>query len=338
MIDLRSDTVANPTAQMLKYMMSCEVGDDVFSEDPTINKLEIKIAGMFGKEAGLFCTSGTMANQVAIKVHSNPGDEIICHRLSHVYNYEGGGIAFNSGASVRLIEGNRGNISAENIIENINEDEIYKPITSLVCFEDTCNKAGGAVLDFDRIRAAKLVCAANGLKTHLDGARLFNRLVASPINYKEYGNQFDSISLCLSKGLGAPVGSVLIGTNEFISHSRRVRKVFGGGMRQGGIIAGAGLYALENHIQRLSEDHSRAKIIADQLEDHSKVKEVLPVDTNIIVFNLVDDQDPHNFIDHLRQKGILAFAIGGQSIRFVFHLDISEADVETVIKALKSID
>lgn len=337
MIDLRSDTVTKPTREMMDFMMSCEVGDDVFSEDPTINSLELKAAEMFGMEAGLYCSSGTMTNQIAIRVHTNPGDEVICHRLSHVYNYEGGGIAFNSGASVRLIEGNRGEISAQDILVNINEYEDYKPITNLVCFEDTCNKAGGAILDFNTIEFATKVCKEFKLNTHLDGARLFNRLVASPVEYLVYGEQFDSISLCFSKGLGAPVGSVLIGSKEFIRKARRVRKVFGGGMRQGGVIAGAALYALENNIERLADDHSKAKAIETILKDHPKVEEVLPVDTNIIVFNLNDAHDPKLFVNQLEENGILSFAIGGQAIRFVFHLDISEKDVQTVSGILSEI-
>ena len=337
MIDLRSDTVTKPTPEMKQFMMNCELGDDVFSEDPSINELEAKAAKMFGKDAGLFCASGTMTNQIAINVHSRPGDEIICHRLSHVYNYEGGGIAFNSGASVRLIEGNRGNISTQDVIGNINEDDVHKPITSLVCLEDTCNKAGGAVLDFDMIKATRKTCLENNLKTHLDGARLFNRLVASPQDYLEYGNQFDSISLCMSKGLGAPVGSVLIGSTEFINKARRVRKVFGGGMRQGGIIASAGLYALENHINRLAEDHGKAKVIEERLIRHPKVESVLPVETNIVVFKLKEEHNPHEFVADLESNGIRSFVIGEQSIRFVFHLDVSEAEVESVAQILDRI-
>lgn len=337
MIDLRSDTVTKPTAAMKEFMFKAEVGDDVFSEDPTINALEQKTADLFGKEAGLYCSSGSMTNQIAIKVHTQPGDEVICHRYAHIYNYEGGGIAFNSGSSVRMIEGNRGNITPDDVISNINPDDVHHPVTKMVSIEDTCNKAGGAILDYATIKATSKACKDNGLTFHLDGARLFNRLVASPIDYREYGSHFDSMSLCLSKGLGAPVGSVLIGTAEFIRKARRVRKVFGGGMRQAGIVAAGGLYALEHHIERLSEDHQKAKEIGQILGDHPKVASIYPVDTNIVIFNLKDGNDPNSFVARLAEKDILAFAIGKQSIRFVLHLDVNKEDVETVKMAIQEI-
>ena len=337
MIDLRSDTVTKPTAAMKKFMMNAELGDDVFSEDPTINALELKAASMFGKEAGLYCSSGTMTNQIAIKVHTQPGDEVICHRLSHIYNYEGGGIAFNSGASVRLIEGNRGNIFPEDVTTNINAYDVHHPISSLLAVEDTCNKAGGAILDFENICTLRKLTKEKEMAFHLDGARLFNRLVAAPIDYQEYGKQFDSMSLCLSKGLGAPVGSVLIGTSKFIEKARRVRKVFGGGMRQAGVIAAGGLFALENHIERLAEDHNKAKKIAYVLEEHSLVESVNPVDTNIIFFHLKEGSQPQEFIAKLEQKGVQSFSLGGQSIRFVVHLDITNEDVSQLISVLKEL-
>lgn len=337
MIDLRSDTVTKPTKAMMEFMMNAEVGDDVFSEDPSINALEEKTAAMFGMEAGIYCSSGTMTNQIAIRVHTQPGDEVICHRLSHIYNYEGGGVASNSGASVRLIEGNRGNITSEDVLSNIHPDDVHKPITSLVSLEDTCNKAGGAVLDLDMIKATSKVCRENDLAIHLDGARLFNRLVAKGNDSKEYGKNFDSISLCLSKGLGAPVGSVLIGTKDFIHKARRVRKVFGGGMRQAGIIAAAGTYALENHIERLAEDHKKARSIEAVLAEHPLVERIDPVDTNIVIFHLKEGNDPNEFVSKLAKKGVLCFAMGAQDIRFVLHLDISDEDVEQVKKAIQEI-
>ncbi|NND77201.1 MAG: aminotransferase class V-fold PLP-dependent enzyme [Flavobacteriales bacterium] len=337
MIDLRSDTVTKPTEAMKEFMMQAELGDDVFSEDPTINALEEKVAAMFGKEAGIYCSSGTMTNQIAIKVHTQPGDEVICHRLSHIYNYEGGGIAFNSGASVRLIEGNRGNITAKDVLSNINPDDVHNPITSLVSVEDTCNKAGGAILDLNNIREVSKVCRNNSIPFHLDGARLFNRLVANKTDNKAYGKNFDSMSLCLSKGLGAPVGSVLVGTKEFIRKARRVRKVFGGGMRQAGIIAAAGIYALDHHIERLAEDHAKAQSIGSTLKSHPWVESVNPVDTNIVIFHLKKGQETNGFVSKLEEKGILSFAIGAQAIRFVLHLDISEEDVEKVNKAIQEI-
>lgn len=336
MIDLRSDTVTKPTAAMKEFMMQAEVGDDVFSEDPSINALEERAAEMFGKEAAVYCSSGTMTNQIAIKVHTQPGDEVICHRLSHIYNYEGGGIAFNSGASVRLIEGNRGNIYADDVVANINAYDVHHPLSSLLAIEDTCNKAGGAILDFENIKSLRALTKEQGMAFHLDGARLFNRLVASPVDYKEYGSQFDSMSLCLSKGLGAPVGSVLVGDKVFIEKARRVRKVFGGGMRQAGIIAAGGLFALENHIDRLAEDHSKARKIAEVLENHTWVESVNPVDTNIIFFHLIESIKPQEFIEKLEDKGVLCFSLGKQSIRFVLHLDVSDKQVEELIEILKS--
>ncbi len=338
MIDLRSDTVTQPTAAMKEFMMQAKLGDDVFSEDPSINALEEKAATMFGKEAALYCSSGTMTNQIAIKVHTQPGDEVICHRLSHIYNYEGGGIAFNSGASVRLIEGNRGNIGVNDVLANINAYDVHHPISSLLAVEDTCNKAGGSILDFDNIKALRNLTHEKGIAFHLDGARLFNRLVASPVDYVEYGNQFDSMSLCLSKGLGAPVGSVLVGSKEFIEKARRVRKVFGGGMRQAGIIAAGGLFALENHIDRLADDHLKAKRIAEVLETHSLVESVNPVDTNIIFFHLKEDIHPTDFVQKLEEKGVLCFSLGRQSIRFVLHLDVSNEQVDQLMDILRDLD
>ncbi|MEM7163731.1 MAG: GntG family PLP-dependent aldolase [Bacteroidota bacterium] len=336
MIDLRSDTVTKPTASMLAFMQKAQVGDDVFGEDPSINALEEKSAQLFGKEAGIFCPSGTMTNQIAINVHTQPGDEVICHRLSHIYNYEGGGIAKNSGASVRLLEGNRGNILADEIKKNINPDDVHHPITRLVALEDTCNKAGGAILDFEEIKKVRSICHEGNLNLHLDGARLFNRLVASPIDYKVYADQFDSISLCLSKGLGAPVGSLLLGTHEFISKARRIRKVFGGGMRQAGIIAAGGLFALENHVERLAEDHKHATSVESVLKELPHVESVNPVETNIIVFHLRSGIDPDEYVLDLANRGVLCFSIGAQAIRFVFHLDVKDEQVEELIKKLKA--
>ena len=338
MIDLRSDTVTKPSPEMIEFMMKAELGDDVFSEDPTVNLLELELAEMFGKEAGLFCSSGTMTNQIAIKVHTNPGDEVICHRLSHIYNYEGGGIAFNSAASVRLIEGGNGNISAGDLVSNINAVEDYLPRTRLVSVEDTCNKAGGSIMNFDDIKEVSQLCKENELAFHLDGARLFNRLVASPIDQKVYGSQFDSISICLSKGLAAPVGSVLLGDKEFIRKARRIRKVMGGGMRQAGIVAAAGLFAIRENINALDVDHQHARIIAEVLSNHSIVNRVKPVETNIIVFELKDHIKTDSFVQNLEANGILAFTIGPQTIRFVLHRDVSSSDIELVLEVLSKIN
>ncbi len=337
LIDLRSDTVTKPTEQMLEVMMQAKVGDDVFSEDETVNKLEERAASMFGMEGGLFCPSGTMTNQIAIKVHTQPGDEVICDRLSHVYQYEGGGIAFNSGASVHLLEGNRGRITAQQVADAINPDDVHKPLSTLVVLENTSNRGGGSCYELSDLQSIKQICLQNKLTLHLDGARLFNALVAKQQKPEEYGNIFHSISICLSKGLGAPVGSLLLGTKEMIKKSRRIRKVFGGGMRQAGFIAAAGLYALENHIDRLATDHVHAKQIEQTLLSHSKVESVLPVETNIIIFNLREGIMAENFTENLKAKGILCFAMGKQQIRFVTHLDVNKEMVDQTCSILNQL-
>lgn len=337
LIDLRSDTVTKPTRQMLETMMQAKVGDDVFSEDETVNKLEETVASMFGMEVALFCPSGTMTNQIAIKVHTQPGDEVICDRLSHVYQYEGGGIAFNSGASVHLLEGNRGRITAQQVADAINPDDVHKPLSTLVVLENTSNRGGGSCYELSDLQAIKQICLQNKLTLHLDGARLFNALVAKQQKPEEYGNVFHSISICLSKGLGAPVGSLLLGTKEMIKKCRRIRKVFGGGMRQAGYIAAAGLYALENHIDRLSTDHIHAKQIEQALLSHSKVESVLPVETNIVIFNLKEGIAAEKFAENLTAKGIMCFAMGKQQIRFVTHLDVNKEMVDKTCTILKQI-
>lgn len=335
-IDFRSDTVTKPTQEMLEAMMQAKVGDDVFSEDETVNKLEENAAAMFGMEAGLFCASGTMTNQIAIKVHTKLGDEVICDELSHVYQYEGGGIAFNSGASVQLLHGNRGRVTALQVAEGINNPEdIHKAISSLVVLENTSNRGGGSCYELSDIQSIKQICLTNKLMLHLDGARLFNALVAKQQTAKEYGQIFDSISICLSKGLGAPVGSVLLGTKEMIKKARRVRKVFGGGMRQAGFIAAGGLYALENHVDRLAKDHHHAKQIEQALLSHPKVESVLPVETNIIIFTMKEGFSAAQFVEQLKEKGILCFTMGKNQIRFVTHLDISEAMIQRTLDILQ---
>ena len=334
MIDLRSDTVTRPTKEMLKTMMEAKVGDDVFGEDPAINLLEDKMASLFGMERALYCPSGTMTNQIAVNVHTNPGDEVICDETSHIYRYEGGGMAFNSGVSVRLIQGDRGRITANDVIENVNADDVHQPRTSLVSLENTCNKGGGAVYDFAHIKNIHSVCRELGLSFHLDGARLFNALAETRENAKNYGELFDSISVCLSKGLGAPMGSVLMGNQKFIAHARRIRKVFGGAMRQAGYMAAAGIYALDHHVERIPEDHVRAKKIETILSSLSFVDHVLPVHSNIIVFQLSQTFGQQDFLDKLSDKDILAIGFGPQTIRMVTHLDIHDPDIEKVESAL----
>jgi threonine aldolase len=334
MIDFRSDTVTQPTAGMLQAMMSAKVGDDVFGEDPTVNKLEEMAADMFGMEAGIFCPSGTMTNQIAIKVHTQPGDEVICDNLSHVYQYEGGGIAFNASCSVRLLQGDRGRITAEQVQAAINPDDVHKPVSRLVSLENTANRGGGSCYDFEEIRRIKKVCRDHQLAFHLDGARLFNALVAKDESAKQYGDAFDSISICLSKGLGIPVGSVLLGKKEFIRKARRVRKVFGGGMRQAGFLAAAGVYALENHINRLAEDHHHAQQIAEALRKKDFTGEMLPVETNILIFEVKGRLTAQQFAEQMKEKGVLMFAISPTHVRMVVHLNITPAMVQQTIQMI----
>ncbi len=327
-IELRSDTFTKPTPGMLAAMMAAPVGDDVFGEDPSINQLEQRLATMFGMEAAIFCPTGTMTNQIAIKVHTQPGDEVICDELSHVYQYEGGGIAFNAGCSVRLLKGDRGRINAQQVEAAINPDDVHKPISRLVVLENTSNRGGGACYNFEEMLNIKEVCAAHNLAFHLDGARIWNAMVAQQETPEQYGAAFDSISVCLSKGLGTPVGSVLLGKADFIKKARRVRKVFGGGMRQAGYLAAAGLYALDHHIERLATDHHHANRIAQCLQTCSWVKAILPVDTNIVIFETQPDLTAAEIIKWLRQHNVHCLASGKYHIRMVFHLDLHEQEVD----------
>ena len=336
-IDFRSDTVTKPTQGMLQAMMTAKVGDDVFGEDPSINELEQTSAAMFGMDAGLFCPSGTMTNQIAIKCHTQPGNEVICDEDSHVYQYEGGGIAFNSAASVKLLHGDRGRINAEQVKAAINHDDDHKAHSSLVCLENTSNRGGGSCYDFNEIKKIKQVCRENDLAFHLDGARLWNAMVAKNETPKQYGETFDSISICLSKGLGCPVGSVLIGKKDFIKKARRIRKVFGGGMRQAGFMAAAGLYALKNNIERLKEDHDHAKQIGEALAKTSIAKSVLPIETNIIIFETIGSATAPEIVERLKQQNILCYAIAPDRVRFVVHLDITKKMVDKTIEIIKAI-
>jgi threonine aldolase len=323
MIDFRSDTVTKPTKEMLDYMFSAQLGDDVFSEDPTVNELQRFAADYFGMEDALFCSSGTQTNQIAINVHVQPGGEVICHEESHIYKYEGGGIAKNSGASVRLLQGDRGRLTVDTIAKWVNPDDVHFPTTQLVSLEDTANRGGGAIYNFEEIKKIKEFCSANNLPLHLDGARLMNALVETKIDPKIYAAEFDSISLCLSKGLGAPVGSVLIGTKDFIKKARRVRKVFGGGMRQAGIIAAGGLYALKNNVERLTIDHAHARQLETTLNQLNWVESVLPVQTNIVVAILKDANQRDLIIAQLAEQNIRIMAFGEGMFRLVKHLDVT---------------
>lgn len=337
LIDFRSDTVTRPTAAMKDAMFAAQVGDDVFGEDPTVNALEHYAAQLFGKEAALFCPSGTMTNQIAIKLHTQPGGEVICDRLSHIYNYEGGGIAFNSLCSVRLLLGDNGKLTAEEIAKNINPDDIHAAQTQLISLENTVNKGGGVCYDFQAFEAIRKVADEHRLPMHLDGARLFNALVKNNENPLTYGKVFDTISICLSKGLGAPVGSLLLGSAAHIKKARRIRKVFGGGMRQAGFLAAAGLFALQNNVDRLAEDHQRAAILGKEVAQLAVTDHVLPVETNIVIFVLKPHIQPKAFLETLKENGILAVSMGGQTIRFVLHLDVNDAMLTEAIKVLKSL-
>ena len=336
-VDLRSDTVTKPTKGMLEAMWSAQVGDDVYGEDETVNALERKLAAVFGMEAGLFCPSGTMTNQIAIKCFTQPLDEVIADETAHVYRYEGGGIAFNSAASVRLLYGDRGRLTAEQIAEQINPENIHYPRTSLVVLENTVNRGGGSCYTLAQLAPIAHLCKEEGLKLHLDGARIFNALVATGDDPKGYGKLFDGISVCLSKGLGAPVGSVLLGSTETITQARRIRKVFGGGMRQAGYLAAAGIYALDHQVKRLAEDHQHAQVLGEVLLQQPYVKAVMPVDTNIVIFELHDAYPAEDFVNQLAQKEILCNTFGKQQVRLVTHLDVTREMVDYTVQHLCTI-
>jgi len=338
-IDLRSDTVTRPTPGMLDAMMHARVGDDVFREDPGILQLEELAARMFGREAALFCPSGTMTNQIAIKLHTQPGDEVICDRLAHVYNFEGGGMAFHSGCSVRTLEGDRGRFTAGDVADNINDrDDVHKPLTRLVVVENTSNKGGGAIWDWQEMEQIRRVCDLHGLAYHLDGARIFNALVACGDDPANYGRLFDTLSVCLSKGLGAPVGSLLIGSNEHIQRARRIRKVMGGGMRQAGYLAAAGKYALEHHVERIQEDHQRAHKLEETVNALNMVDHTLPVESNIVIFKLRPGVDHLQLLQDLEEEGIKAVPFGPSTIRMVTHLDVDDEMIEKVNETLRNLD
>jgi threonine aldolase len=335
-IDLISDTVTRPTKEMLAAMMSAEVGDDVFKSDPTVTALQKKAAALFGMEDALFFPSGTMANQTAIKLHTQPGDKLFCDKWSHVYNYEGGGAAFNSGVSCKLIDGDRGMFTAEQLkIVSAGRADIHVPYSRLVCVENTTNKGGGACWDFEELKKIRQVCLDQNLDYHLDGARLFNALVAKNETPKQYGELFDTISICLSKGLGAPVGSILLGSKTHIAKALRIRKLFGGAMRQVGFLAAAGIYALDNNIERLADDHKKAKDIEQLLNSLSYIKKVEPVETNIIIFYVEDHLNAEDFISKMEEKNILLTPMGDGKIRIVTHLDFSDQMLEKLLYELK---
>ena len=335
-IDLRSDTVTMPTPGMKEAMFSAEVGDDVFGEDPSVQKLERKCAELLGMEAGVYCPSGTMTNQIGIKILTQPYEEAICYKGAHIYKYEGGGLMGNSQVSVKLLDGNRGRLSIEEIGSNINIDDVHYPKTSVVALENTVVREAGSYYALSQIAAISDFARSKGLAMHLDGARFFNSIIETGDDSREYGKYFDTISICLSKGLGAPVGSVILCKKEFEPKARRIRKVFGGGMRQAGFMAAAGLYALENNIPRLREDHRRAKTLGKELATLPFVKSIMPVDTNIIIFEL-KNTTPELFLAKLAQHKIKALAFGHTQVRLVTHLDFSDLMLDKTIEALKKI-
>lgn len=335
--DLRSDTFTKPTPAMLEAMMKAPVGDDVFGEDPSVNKLEAMTAEMFGMEAALFCASGTMTNQIGINCHTRPGDEVICEKQSHVYIYEGGGIASNSGCQVKPLEGDRGRITAEQVAASINPDDPHKPRTRLVSLENTANRGGGSCYEFAEFERIKEVCSKNDLRFHLDGARLWNALVANNESPGSYGQLFDSISVCLSKGMGAPVGSLLIGKADFIKQARRRRKVFGGGMRQAGYLAAACIYALENNISRLAEDHAHAKEVAASLSKMPFIGHIMPVETNILIFEVTGNYTPVSFCEALKKHNVLCLPISPTQVRMVTHLDITKEMIKSLVGVIEAL-
>ncbi|TLV00901.1 threonine aldolase family protein [Dyadobacter luticola] len=335
-IDLRSDTVTRPTAEMQQAMWTAEVGDDVLGDDPTVIALQEKAASMFGMEDALFCASGTMTNQLAIKAYTQPGSDVICDKQSHIYLYEGGGIMMNSLSSVKLLEGDRGRISAAQVAETISpEHDIHSTVTRLVSLENTMNKGGGCYYDLEEIRAIKKVCEERNVPLHLDGARLFNALVETGETPLQHGEIFDSISICLSKGLGCPVGSLLIGTHDIIKKARRFRKAMGGGWRQAGFLAAAGIYALDNHVERLKYDHRRARIIGEMFAEKPEVAEIFPVDTNIVILRLNQGISEAEYVAKLAESGILGITFGKGLVRFITHLDFTDDHLEEMQKILK---
>jgi threonine aldolase len=336
-IDLRSDTVTMPSIEMKEAMFSAKVGDDVFQDDESVNDLEMLSAKMFGKEAAIFCPSGTMTNQIGIKLHANAPGELICDELSHVYQYEGGGIGFHSGLATKLIPGINGKITADQINAAINPDDLHLPESQLVSLENTCNKGGGTYYELDELKKIRSLCTEKELKLHLDGARIFNAIVEAKYSATEIGAQFDTISICLSKGLGAPIGSLLLGKRKTIKKARKLRKIFGGGMRQVGYVAAAGTYALKNNISRLADDHHRAKILEETLIKLPFVKEVKPVITNIIIVEIVAHIDAKLILQKLSEKSIHAISFGPQKIRFVTHLDFTNEMLEQTITVLNSL-
>jgi len=338
-IDLRSDTVTKPSAKMREAMMTAEVGDDVYGEDPTVNRLQERIAELLGKEAALFVPSGVMANQLAIKVHTQPGDEVIVESESHIYNYETAGSAFISHVQLSTVKGTHGVLKAEQIEHAIRVPVYYNPKTTLACLENTHNKAGGTIYPFQEIKSIYEFTRSRNLALHLDGARLWNASVATKIAPKEYARYFDTVSVCFSKGLGAPVGSALVGTRKKIEQARTYRKILGGGMRQAGILAAGALYALEHNIDRLEEDHRKAKVFAEQLSGIDGIQiDPASVQTNIVIMRISDrNKNTSDIVGKLKEKNILISEMDSSTLRAVTHLDVSMDQVNKAAEIIRSI-
>ena len=337
-INLISDTVTKPSPEMLQAMFNAKVGDDVFKQDPTVNAFEKMVADLFGKEAALFFPSGTMANQTAIKLNTNPGDQIICDKWSHIHLYESGGASFNSGVNFNLLDGHRGLITAEQVKEGVNDPEFYHaPLSKMVSIENTTNKGGGACYDIEELQKIKQVCVDHNLKYHLDGARLWNALIAKKQQPKQFGALFDTISVCFSKGLGAPIGSVLLSDAATMHRALRIRKIFGGNMRQSGYLAAAGIYALQNNINRLEDDHKRAKELGQALQHLPWIEKVAPVETNILIFEVKKALNEKAVIEKFKDKGILISSMGQGKLRIVTHLDYRQVMHEYVLEAIEKL-
>jgi len=337
-IDLRSDTVTKPTPGMMEAIVNARTGDDVYKEDPTVNELEARMADLFGLDSALFFPTGSMANQAAIKLHTNPGEQLICDKYAHVYNYEGGGVSFNSGVSCKLLDGDRGKINAQLVEAAINPPDFYhSPLTSLVCLENTTNKGGGACYEIEEVEAIREVCDRHGLGLHLDGARLMNALVAKGQDAREFGKLVDTVTVCFSKGLGTPLGTVLAGKKELMANAIRVRKILGGGMRQVGYMAAAALYALDHHVDRLAQDHIRAREIAQVLGAQDYVQELAPVETNIVIFKLAKGFSDQDFINDLLEKEVIISDMGGGKLRLVTHLDYCDRQHKRFLDILRDL-
>lgn len=335
-VDLRSDTVTRPSDAMKKAMIESPVGDDVLGDDPTVKRLESLMAERFGMDGSLFCVSGTQANQIALMSHLSPGDEVICHPYAHIFNYEGGGIAANAHASVAFTGDDRGIMHPEGVLSCLKADDIHFPKSRVLAVENTSNKGGGTCYEWEEITALRAVASKSGLLFHLDGARLYNALIAKNHSESDYGAAFDSISICLSKGLGAPVGSILLGNEAFIAHAKRIRKRIGGGWRQAGFLAGAALYAMEHNVERLAIDHAAASDMAVFLQSLPYIGKVISPETNVLIFGLNEDLNQDQFIAGLAEKGIGISQMGPGKCRMVFHLDITEAHINKVKSVLKS--